>query len=172
MFDHFAFVILGPMGLWRLPARPAIVGFCLLAGAFLSVRSIGRDVRIVAAGVASTMFAVTIGLPAPDVLLVLGLALLVVRRVFAAADRSVLVARWWFPVAVGFGVFGPIWWAGYDPLLLVALVGLGGLEAQTVIRLAASARGPRWVVWLGRHPLSVWLGHLGFLAAVVGPAAA
>lgn len=159
--DHLA-LSMGLGGFWRLTfTRAALPIFAVLAGSLARTsRPIGR--RWAWVGITAPLVAV---LPVPgvfpDVLLLLGLGAIVVACVPRPAWPVVLVVCMLQPSTWPI----PAPWTGYQPGLVVGLVLVGALCGRTWLdRLPP---GPAWLRWLGKHPLTLYIGHLVVLSAAV-----
>jgi hypothetical protein len=114
-----------------------------------------RRAVVLFAAVVSVRLAAWAGLPIPDILtiyaVVQALAGLAVRWPVAVAALGLLQSSEW-----------RIGWPNYEPGVVLCFCCLGVL-------LARSASLPsircKWLEWVGRFPLSWYLGHLAALAA-------
>jgi uncharacterized membrane protein len=66
-------------------------------------------------------------------------------------------------------LYVPVGWHGYEPGLVLAWLLIGSLALARSPELVARLGGglPDWLGGLGRHPLSVYVGHLAILATIV-----
>ena len=138
--------------------------FCVVAGSLIgSGPRLSRLAVVGAAGVVASWLSVPIGIGQPDILL-----LLVVAISLCAWAGSGSALRGW--VVFALAILQPSTWAftweGYQPGVVVALVMLGGVIGPC--RLDDYGCALQWrpvLSFVGRWPLSFYLGHLAVLAA-------
>lgn len=146
--------------------------FLLVAGALWRPGLRWRHLQLTAAAAAATVLAPLLGMPTPNILvLVLGGVLLM-----HAATR----APWaWLAVCVvaaqTYTYLLPGWWAGYEPWTVLALLLVGHLGRVHLFgHLGATPRGLGLLELVGRYPLTIYVGHLLVLVEVsrfLGPRA-
>lgn len=178
--DHLFIVAAGAVGLWRIPARPAVYVLALLSGALFRGGSRRRRLELLGAGIISTAIGAQIGLLFPDVLLVFAVAHFLM-------PRAMRHPFWWFIGSITVGLSFDLW-AGYEVGVLLAVMIVGNAFWNALVedgpdsfrvswwpdfdgwRLPPDQRaGVVWrsVEWIGRHPLSFWCGHLAVLVLAV-----
>jgi fucose 4-O-acetylase-like acetyltransferase len=167
--DHLLLLAGAPVWTRLGPTRLAMPLFMLLAGAVFT-RWRARHVLVYVAGVALPFVAPWVG--SPDILVqyavaAAGLAVIVglARRNGHDGRANVCV------VVVAALVVAANGWArsrgAYDTFSVCALVFLGYLiGAPRLAAWAALVPCPRWLRWLGRHSLVVYVGHVLVLSVV------
>lgn len=170
ILDHALFVFDGPAVLRLTVTRPALPLFLFCAAAVLRGRpSSRRTGQLVAAGIAETLLLSALGFPQPGPVLLIGLVLVAAGRL-----PQVFLGH---PLLVGTlgllqALYVPLPWTGYQPGLVVAWFSIGLLGAFQLADPARwlAARSPSLAAaagWMGRRPLSLYVGHLGLLLFVV-----
>lgn len=142
--------------------RPVAPMFLLLLGMLWRPGFRRRHVQFAGALVASQLFALTLGFAVPNIFVVMGICLLLMR----------LAVRW--PVAtvvlcVNQLVFWPLpdWWSGYPLGFALLLVLLGHLIPADGFMRAYGNLGQRLgLTVVGRYPMTFYLGHLLVLVLV------
>jgi hypothetical protein len=146
-------------GWFPFPSGWGFAVFVLVSGGLYRSRPFGRRYRqLVVAALVSAPLATAIGLSAINVLMAWAIVLPVgrlIRRwpVFWQAAVAGAIYVEWFQHIGGTNI-------GY--LMILWLIGRSvGIEGLRV----ATSRWPEWpwLMWVGRHPLTVYVGHLALL---------
>lgn len=165
ILDH-AILAAGAASWLRLgPTRASLPLFCLVAGSLQARRGVGvlRCVELAVVGLVMTVaLDPLVGIGTPDIVVLLGIALLVFEL---AKDNEYLVLT-----VAAVAVIQPFTWpvetnGGYQIGTVVALVYLGRHKALALA--AQGERVPRCFEWLGRHALGVYVVHIATLGVVV-----
>lgn len=152
--DHAALVFDGPDWV-RVLTRPALPLFMVTAGYLFSGLS-SRYLWVIAAAFVSWPLAQMIDLP---VLHILAVFVLVYPLLLLPLPWLVFVASWLFVAGYTFPLE-----VGYEPGYVLAFLVLGRfLRLGQWTPPALSVVG---VEWVGRWPLTVYVGHLALLASV------
>lgn len=143
--------------------RPVAPMFLLLLGLLWRPGFRRRHVQFIAGMVAAQVLALTLGFPFPNILLLMGAALLVMpaamRWPTAVLTLCVCQLAFW-PV--------PDWWTGYQPGFVVAFVLAGQLLPQDGYLRGYGRLGSKLgMEVVGRWPLTFYLGHLLVLVVAV-----
>jgi len=145
--------------------RGSLPIFCLVAGALLPTTWAPRRrlLLVALAGVAAGFLSAPMGFPAPDILLLLAAASLaggaIVRWPLGAIVLALVQLSAW-PLAGRFG------WAGYEPGLIVGLMGAGVIAGRHRLHELGDSL-PAFLEVVGRRPLAWYLGHLTVLLGLV-----
>lgn len=156
--DHLA-LFLGADAVRSTVGRLAMPLFFVVAG-HLSRRLSSRLVLVAGWGLCLPTFAPWIDSPNVLVLLATGAFLL------SACRRWSVHPGWLAAVCLGLlaNGAGPLAVGSYPPAALVGLMALGAMLHRDAF--AWGERLPGWVAWLGRWPLSFYVGHVLLLTAV------
>lgn len=140
--------------------RASLPLFCLVAGALLpSSPRWGRLGMVALAGLAATIPGALIGIGQLDVLLILAVVL-------AVAPLAARNPTPWLVVAILQPVTWHVPWSGYQPGVVLALVLVGRMVGADQLD-QLGRRLPSWSAMISRWPLTVYVGHIGMLAAIV-----
>lgn len=169
--DH-VLVVVDPNNWLRFTAtRWSLPLFMLVAGALIDLRGWPSNLRLVHLGALGFIpWSMWIpGMARLDVLLSIPLAILLVRALLRLTVGRVV------PLTLAIGLllshlnisgryFAGV---GYDPALVGAWLALGMVWIPPVVAASIPAGVVAGATWLGRRPLSVYVGHLAVLALVV-----
>lgn len=161
--DHVVKVV-APDSLWWVTStvtRLSLPMFMVTAGVLLARRSHGlrplRALDLFLAGSVVTVVFGAIGFALPDILVVM----LLTAPLWSWVRRSPVLA-------VIFGLIQlvnlPLPWGGYQPGLVLALLGVGVLASGTWAQYGE--RLPVWCAAVGRRPLLFYVGHILLLPAL------
>ena len=169
VLDHVLIVTGHPDSAVRATVtRAAMPLFMVVAGALISRLRGRRLLRTAIAGLALPMFVPWIDNPNILVLYVIGtLCVAGCRWALGRTGLWLLVIAGLTGLANGYDAIG----TGYPPNAVIALMGVGALLGRTHLEQAFSRLlrpGLRWLAYLGRRPLAVYLGHLVVLRLLEG----
>ena len=140
----------------KVITRAALPIFMMVSGYLWAVRgwSWRRGTLLVLAAMLSVRLAAGAGLPMPDIL-----------TIFAVVQAmAALAVRWPIPLAAAGLLQSSEWrigWPNYEPGVVLCFCCLGVLLAKMGELPTLRCR---WLEWIGRHPLTWYLGHLAALA--------
>lgn len=163
--DHVMVVAGGPILFRIMPGRLAMPMFFLLAG------HLARSPRWRHAGIAGIGIALPFAVPwidAPNVLVLWALGVVVLW-----ACRRYGFPVWLLPV-IGLAFSANSWSfaapGAYEPVALLGLMAIGSaVPYHAFVRFGRGVRGRarKACALLGRHPVSIYVGHLLVLQAIV-----
>lgn len=159
VLDHVLLVVGEGLALRLTVTRAALPIFGLLAGALWRPGARVRLLQLGGAAIVATYLGVVLGMPRPDVLVVIFVALLAMhayRRWPVATFAVAAIQATTWGIAAG----------GYEPGVLLVLM-VGGYEFGRERLDVLGRRAPALLELLGRYPLSLYLGHLALLALAV-----
>lgn len=141
--------------------------FCIVAGILLKDKMNAKRIyQLILAGALATSLGRPIGIGQPDILLVLALVLAIAPVLYKRRELLVL--------AICFGAIQPVtwpepWlpheiWTGYQPGTVLVMV-LAGTMLKNSELIPKIKRLPVWE-FVGKFPLSFYLGHLAILAVL------
>jgi hypothetical protein len=148
------------VGWW--PRGVGFMLFVVVAGSLYRRRLGRRYIEIVGAGILSIPASLDLGLNGFNILLAWGVALPVLWVLTRSRLLAVVIVvvgsqlLWWWPLG------------GSNPGLVLLGWAIGYVLGRD--RLAITLRGlptPSWLLWIGRHPLTFFVGHLWVLAAIL-----
>lgn len=155
--SHLDYVV-GPGIGWlhTYAMRPAAPMFLLLLGMLWRPGWRRRHWHLLGGAVASQLLAIALGFAFPNILLLMGAALLVMpwaTRWPVATLAACMTQLMFWPV--------PDWWSGYAPGFVVGLAVLGACMAPDGLVRGYGRVGSRLgLEVVGRRPLTFYLGHL------------
>lgn len=126
-------------------------------------------VKLLGVGLVEVLLLQLLGMQLPGIVLIIWMVFLWLDLFAAVLDRIryACIEAWFWPLGVGGllqALYVPVDWAGYQPGLVLLWWALGFAAFEASWTDALDFRALRWI---GRYPLTWYVGHLVVIALVV-----